>query len=228
MDEDVLILRQDNMLTLLRHREVLLLPFKEFHNVQGLQSVQLLKGRVVCVAHDLFKLADGLLERNHSISVGHNYYLIEYWVALDVHVLQVRVLVHLLRRHLLLLNRKQFLLELVDLLVLMPQLLVLRIVQKPCQHDQCLEDLFLHRQLVYHEENVLLDCFKVGGLNELFLLQVFEIVKLVDHPSHHEDESLDFADDLVREVDVFDLRRLFVGAAEDFRGGYDLLLEFDL
>ena len=37
-----------------------------------------------------------------------------------------------------------------------------------------------------------------------------EVVELVDKPAHYENETLDLADDLVRQVDIFNLRRLFI------------------
>ena len=113
------------------------------------------------------------------------------------HVSRLILLLHALSDGLIVLQWIIFTTHLFDCLVPVSQLFVFDVLKQTGQDDQVLVHLLAHGLLVYDEEDVILDCLEIIGLQVPILLELSEAIKVINLTAKHEDECLHLADELV-------------------------------
>lgn len=127
-NKNILVLREYKILALLHHCKIAPVLFKVFHDVQVLQLVQLLQRRIARRGHNISELIDSFLEWRDLGPAGNVYNLLKDWIAVDMYVLQVRVLVHVPADVQFLLEREQLLFEFGNFFEFMTDALVFLVV----------------------------------------------------------------------------------------------------
>ena len=84
----------------------------------------------------------------------------------------------------------------------MSQVLIIFIIQKPTQNQKCFINLINDSNLMNYIEYIILYRIKILTEYQPFLFELFKPIKFINQPSHDENKTLSFTDQLVGHIDI--------------------------